>query len=73
MASGAQAGEVGLLSLDKNARLSYWLPGNDAAGARDGSWVCLCFTLFYLDAKPSHMGVYVDRPACRLHWPMGYV
>jgi hypothetical protein len=29
---------------------SSWLKGADVAGARDGSWGCLCLALLYLDA-----------------------
>jgi hypothetical protein len=73
MASGAQDRVVGSPSLDKDAQLFSWLSGVDVAGARDGSCDCVHFTLLYLDANPSHVGVDVDRPACRLHRPTGCV
>jgi hypothetical protein len=40
--------------------------------AQDSSWRC-CFTVWlYLAAKPSHMGVDVDRLACPLYYPTAY-
>jgi hypothetical protein len=38
--------------------------------ARDGSWRRCFAILLYLAAKPSHVGVDVDRLACPLHRPM---
>jgi hypothetical protein len=48
---------------------SSWLSCADVAGARDGSWSCLRFTLLYLDAKPSYVGADVDDLVCCLHRP----
>jgi hypothetical protein len=39
-------------------------------GAQDGFLRRHCFTQLYLAAKPSHVGVDVDRLACPLHCPM---
>jgi hypothetical protein len=44
--------------------------GVEVDDARDGSWRCCFTTLLYLVAKPSHVGVDVDRLTCPLHRPM---
>jgi hypothetical protein len=69
---GPQVGDVGSQSLDKDVRLSSWLTGIDVAGVRDDSWGHLHFALFYLVAKPSHVGTNVDGLAYLLHHPMVY-
>jgi hypothetical protein len=65
-----QTGNVGSPSMDKDALLSFGLPGVDVAGARDGFWDCLRFGWLYMAAKPSHVWADVDWLACSLHCPM---
>jgi hypothetical protein len=50
-----------------DARLSSRLPSVDVAGAQDGSWARLCFTLLFLAGNPSYMGADVDGIASLLH------
>jgi hypothetical protein len=69
---GPQTGNVSSSSLDKDARLSSWLPGVDVAGAWNGTRGRFCFIWLYLFAKPSHVGVDVDKLAYLLHRPMVY-
>jgi hypothetical protein len=52
--------------------MSSRLLGVDVADVRDGSWASLCSTLLYMNAKPSHIGVDVDRLAWHLHYPTEY-
>jgi hypothetical protein len=52
--------------------MSSRLLGVDVADARDCSWASLCSALLYLNAKPSHIGVDVDRLAWYLHYPTDY-
>jgi hypothetical protein len=66
---GPQTENVDLSSLEKDARLSSWLPSIDVAGARDSSWGRLHFALLYLAAKPSDVGANMDGLACHLHRP----
>jgi hypothetical protein len=44
-------------------------PGAEVDGAWDDSWRRHHFAQIYVTAKPSHVGVDVDRLACPLHHP----
>jgi hypothetical protein len=69
MASGPHAGDISLSSLDKDVRLSSWLPDVDVAGAQHSSWGHLCFTWLYMAAKLSHVEADVNRLAFPPHHP----
>jgi hypothetical protein len=49
---------------------SSWFPGAKVDGAQDGSWRHHHVVRHYLAAKPSHVGVDVDRLAypCTVLW-----
>jgi hypothetical protein len=49
---------------------SSWFPGAQFDDAWDNFWRCRCLARLYLDAKPSHVGVNVDRLAHYLHHPI---
>jgi hypothetical protein len=44
--------------------------GIEVDGAQDSSWRRCCFARLYLAAKPSHVGIDVDRLAYSMHRPM---
>jgi hypothetical protein len=53
-------------------RLSSRLLGIDVASAQDGFWGCHRLALLRLLAKPSHVGVDVDKLPCHLCYPTNY-
>jgi hypothetical protein len=48
-------------------RHASWILGAKVEGAQDGFWRRRCFAWLYMAAKPSHVGVDMDRLACPLH------
>jgi hypothetical protein len=53
----------GWLRLLGSRVLMWMVPGTVLGG-------CLCFTLLYLDARPSHVGADLDMLAYHLHHPI---